>query len=652
MTEISFADNAFLVTDTVEDLEIDRVISDLFIVDSHRILSDPLKSLDFAIAEETRVLCFGVFAERHHWFYQSARGSGAHLCRFDADSIVDQFPDQRQMVNCDPRLFQLIDTEPAPVEAFIPFAERRIHVRTMKGREFLTPRQQAVAEAQLGPAWFTGKAGVPIVPLSVSELQKQYLASKEEGREQGYNKFLLLKYRRGGFTTIEQSASYAGCVQRPMSHYVTLAHTKEATQKIFRMVSLMHDRDPERPRRVNDSKSSLELENGSFFFIGTAGSKGFSRGDTIQKVHGSEVAYWCQGPNQIASQEILLAGLTEAASGGEIVLETTANGNELFAERYREARRGQNDWWPIFLRWFDDPTNRAPEGTYDPDELRETIRDDERELVERWGLSAAQIAFRRLKKAELKRLFPQEYPEDDEECFLTSGLCYFDQHALGQVHKILPDAKSLPSYREMKGGYYVEWEAPIKGEKYVIGADTSEGIVGCDPNGLGVMRKSDAKQVAAYHGHFSIRQQANNIAQAHERYNRALIGVERNNHGHAVIDRLVEGGLGNPHYRGGPLYYFSDGSSANEATEKGRPGWDTNVVTRDRMLDDLAEVLESLSWVRDKDFVSEAMTFTQKPNGKFEGSPHDDAVMKWAIANQMRRIRSRRPSIDFFEGSL
>lgn len=624
----------------------------LYAADSHRLKANPADALGQSLVGDA--LLAGQIADRGHWFYDYCR-SASETMRVPASDIVGQFPDQRSRVleltdPSYPRLMELEDVEP-PVRPFRVFARKRLKVRTDKRPEALSERQLEAAKAQFGEF----KVGwAPVVPFDLLPMQRRYLAMKRMAASKGFSKVLLLKYRRGGFTTLEQGISYSSCVQRGMTYCATLAHKLESTQRIFRMASFFCEKDPDSPRMVGDSKTALEFANGSYFFIGTAGARGFSRGDTLQRVHGSEVPYWLEGPNHMRDMEVLVAGIMEAASNGEVVFEGTPNGREWFYHTYTDAKKGINDWWPAFLPWWLDPLNSAAPGTFDPEEVADTLTDEERLLVGQNDLTLAQVAFRRQKKRSLKRLFVQEYPEDDETCFLTSGTCFFDVDAvlalLGRVGE--------PQRRHLAGGFEARVEEPQPGVEYVAGCDTSEGLPGCDPNGVGVFRKDNGRQVAWIHGLFKPALLAEHAARLCHDYNDALLGIERENHGHAVIQKIIELGYGRPHYRGGSLYYFtklSDQDKKDANKKLARAGWSTNAVTRPVMLEELADAIEEGSIVvEDRDFLGECLSFRLQGNGRFEADSgsHDDSVMKWAIAWQMRKHRKHKPSIATVEGGV
>jgi len=626
----------------------------------------------------------GVLADRDHWFYDYCRrgdvklfpgsrgsptspqsgGNGANgtskptrtvidgqtsvdvkLHRFDKDAVLLAFPDQERLVPAKTdsfyeRHFALLDVLPRyETQSFIVFARTRCKVKTDKPLHLLSQNQQAEAKDQ---------HGTPVVSFDVSQLQKRYLAQKRLAVMQGKKPwFLLLKYRRGGFTTIEQAMSYMVAVTRPRSSVATLAHTGQSTSRIFRIAMLYHDMDPNCPKRISDSKTVLEFQNGSQFFVGTAGGHGFARGDTLQRVHGSEVSKWMRSKRATASMEDvedLAAGLLGAASNGEIVFETTPNGREWFCIQYEESKLGLNEFTPIFLRWFDDPMNRLHPGQYNAEEILDTLNGEEIALIAKHGLDMSQIAFRRQAKKIYKRLFPQEMPEDDKTCFLASGVCFFDTDAILSMLEIMPEQRTVGTWKHLAGGYEVRWKEPDMTRQYVAGCDTSEGLPGCDLNGVGILDKESGEQVASVHGLFNPRVLAEHAVRICHDYNDAMLGIERENHGHAVIQRVIALGYRKPHFRGGPLFFFDK----RQEVKKSRAGWTTNGETRPVMLEDLAEAVEQ-RWlkVHDQDFLGECLSFRLQSNGKFEADSgaHDDQVMKWAVAWQMRKYKRPKPRI-------
>lgn len=609
--------------------EIERPSSHVvYATDCHEIQTDLTR-----VYPTQRLVLAGLFADRNSWFYQYSQST--RCLYLDADIIRKAFPDQasRGLDESDPyyeRLMSLVDADPEfHEESLDEFAPKRLKIKTDKPGFRLSSTQQEEAR---------GQYGTPIVSFHLNSIQVEYIKAQKKAIEEGKKPwFILLKYRRGGFTTLEQGRSYQICATRPHSICLTLAHTLTATQRIFSIAGLMAQRDPAGLQINNEAKSHLEFLNGSSFFIGTAGAKGFARGDTLQRVHGSEVAKWCSDrKNQISVVNDLVAGLLGAASNGTVILESTPNGREWFCQQYEEAKAGLSEFTPIFIPWFKDPVNRLDH--YDADEIRDTITADELALIEKFHLDFAQIAFRREQKRVYKALFPQEMPEDDVSCFLTSGLCYFDVESL---LNLLTEIKSeVPlSSSHVPGGREIRWANPEPKVEYCMGVDCSEGLPGCDRSGVGIIRRDTGEQVLSLHGIFSPSVLAQHVIRLATEYNGALTGVEQENHGHAVLQKIREtGNHGRPHFRGGWLYYHTKRSDPKSS----KPGWTTTELTRPIMLSSLAEAIESRSMlVRDETMIHECLSFRKQTNGRFEADSgaYDDSVIKWAIAWQMRNHR-------------
>lgn len=501
-----------------------------------------------------------------------------------------------------------------------------------------------------------------VIDFKVNSVQKRYLQQKRDAVEAGKPpRFLVLKSRRMGITTLEQGISYLFAANNANVSLLTLAQDDETTGRIFGIARMMHDLDPSRPAmKGTGNRYRLEFPyQRALFYISSAGSRSLGRGDTLQRIHWSEVAWSCLGHNQAMKQRALLTGMMEAGRTGEIVLETTPNGAEMFRELYTEAKGGQNAWTPIFLPWWIDERYELPiESDEEYDEICDTLDDEERRLVETHGVNAAQLKWRRAKRRELKHLFYQEYPDDDVTCWVMSGVSYFNSNVLlglrdmiEAIDPLVYDAEipAQKSARQIPGGYEIRWSDPDPSRQYVAGVDTSEGLPRCDPNGIGIMDKESGDQVCSIHGSFTPTALAEHCCRAMREWD-CLMGIERENHGHAVIQRVIDNGMGRSHLEGGLLYHTVPANTLymqQEEKQVSKAGWSTNSVTRPVMLEGLRDWIEDDSpegRINDLHFIHEAMTFKKQPNGKFAGDSgsHDDTVMKWAIANQMRHVSWRR----------
>jgi len=105
-------------------------------------------------------------------------------------------------------------------------------------------------------------------------------------------------------------------------------------------------------------------------------------------------------------------------------------------------------------------------------------------------------------------------------------------------------------------------------------------------------------------------------------YNRALVVVERNNHGAGVIAYLD----GVEKYR-------------NLYEQDGQTGWLTTAVTRPAMLAGLGALLvERPGMFQSRRLLAECRTFVRTRSGRAEAASgeHDDCVMAMAIAQAVR----------------
>lgn len=249
-----------------------------------------------------------------------------------------------------------------------------------------------------------------LVPLALNAAQRHFLAQRT-GRD------LILKARQMGMSTAVQAHYFVTAITE-RARLATLAHDDTSTALLRRMAARFweHLPDKERPPRGLDNATTTSYPaTGSEVTIVTAGNKHKGRAGTYSRVHGSEVAFW-------PDAEATMAGLMQGVpASGEIILESTPNGARgWFYDRCMEALDGRGVWTLHFFPWWWDAGYTADAG---PDFAP---TDDERALVERHGLTAGQLAWRRLKIAEIgARLFQQEYPEDARTCFLLSGDGYF-----------------------------------------------------------------------------------------------------------------------------------------------------------------------------------------------------------------------------------
>ncbi len=455
---------------------------------------------------------------------------------------------------------------------------------------------------------------------------------------------IVLKYRQGGVSTLILAEFFEDTARNENTTSVVVAHDRDSTEKLFNIVKMYYDKlpieekarlcaNPEKPQYKNRRELYFDRIN-SWFVVGTAGNLEFGRGLTINNLHCSEVAFW-------PKPEDLLVGLLEAVpQEGRVRLESTPNGFNYFYNECQTAKSGDSRYsFHFFPWWVQKDYAEDPNGLEDS-EAHKALTDEEKDLMQREDLTIQQIRWRRLKKKTLRKKFAQEYPEDDISCFLGSGNCVFDT---GMLSDYL--AGCLEPVTSEDNGRLKVWKVPEKGKRYCIGADVAEGLEHGDYSAAYVIDEETCEDVAQLRGHWPPEVFAKELAELGKMYGTGqslpVIGVERNNHGHSVLNTLAN------MERYENIYRHEDYDPRTRKKRK-RLGWPTDSVTKPIMIDELDALLRTGVPVNSKDFIGEAMTYVRKRDGSMgaEDGCHDDLVVARAIACQMRKTRRRVPVQD------
>ena len=320
----------------------------------------------------------------------------------------------------------------------------------------------------------------------------------------------------------------------------------------------------------------------------------------------SEFAY---APNQ---NEVLKQADAAVGDAGLLIIESTAqNPGDRFSNIVRGAP--DNGWHLLTMWWHEHPA--YADHDY-PDSFASSISSAEQAERERYGLTLAQLYWRRRKVLQLGlENFRIEYPASLEDCFLKREGAWFDA---AELQRIEPIDSSTPQ-RQI--------EAPHPADRYVVGVDVGGGVGG-DYSALVVVSVGTMQPVYVQRSNtVSPRHWAHEVVRVATRYNHALVLTESNNHGHAVLLELDHCG-----YR----YQWR-----NPAT--GKP-WVTTVQSKLDALSTLRDHLEVITRM-DRALWLELRSLTV-PAGKAtpEAPPgsHDDLAMSCALA--YRALRDVPPS--------
>jgi hypothetical protein len=430
------------------------------------------------------------------------------------------------------------------------------------------------------------------------------------------NRNIVLKARQLGVTTYVAARFFISTITREGTLSVQVAHDQRSAEEIFRIVHRFLDNLPEPLRKGALVTSRANVRQIVFpgldseYRVETAADPNAGRGLTIHNLHCSEVARW---PRDVAET---LASLRAAVPpDGEIFLESTPNGaGGVFYEEWQRA--AQTGYTRHFFPWWWDPSyrRRAEIAKFTEDELA---------LMQKHGLDAGQIAFRREVRENFRKRALEEFAEDPESCFLASGECVFDAEIIEK--RLLQPA---PIIGESDHGRLITFFPPVgevngvAAKRYVIGVDPAGGGTDGDYSCAEVVDVEGGRQCAELHGHYPPQELAARVAMLARQYNDAVVAVERNNHGHAVLAHLMMGQ-----------------KYTNVSESGGQWGWLTTAVTRPRMLANLAELLAGAPFMfLSPRLLEECRTFIRHEDGSCGAAAgtHDDTVMAMAIAQMVR----------------
>jgi hypothetical protein len=289
-------------------------------------------------------------------------------------------------------------------------------------------------------------------------IQERYVALGKPVRA------IILKARQIGFSTQTQARMIRDLTLNGNRRGVVVAHELDAAGGLFEMGQSMYARLPDdahlkpptryitRGRRLHfapperDAWMGGDLWPDSLYQVDTANEAEGGRSKTYDYLHLSEVAFWANAIDKL----IGLLQTVPDEPGTWIILESTANGTNLFKDEWDKAVRGDSDYLPFFWPWWKEPTYRVELTEAEAANFRPgtgAFGEGERELLdpgpvdyftgEHVPLTLEQLAWRRatIKNKCLGKLdkFQQEYPATPQEAFLASGRHVFDQKKVAQI---------------------------------------------------------------------------------------------------------------------------------------------------------------------------------------------------------------------------
>ena len=264
---------------------------------------------------------------------------------------------------------------------------------------------------------------VSLIPNAAQKIVHDAL--EKQKAETGKVRAIIIKGRQQGVSTYVQARYFWKLVHEGSMRAYILTHLSDSTQALFSMAKRFIENLPlyyPELGKCNVNELYFNVLNmltdkvaiDSGYRVGTAGSHGVGRGETLQLFHGSEVAYW---PNP----EEHVTGILQAVpneEGTEVILESTANGTgNLFHTMCLDALASEGGFELIFIPWTlqDEYTGKVNSKN------AVSLSSEEKVIKQQYKLTDGQLAWRRLKIKELgdERRFRQEYPLCVGEAFIA-----------------------------------------------------------------------------------------------------------------------------------------------------------------------------------------------------------------------------------------
>lgn len=482
---------------------------------------------------------------------------------------------------------------------------------------------------------------------------KLYNIIKKCKEEKKPVRIIILKARQMGFSTATESFLFKDTVTKFNRRTGIITHLDTATTNLFNMSKLMYEGLPQELKPSVKASNAKELIFDNDTGTGlkskikcmTAGTSGVGRSDTFDNLHLSELAFW-QG-----DVKETLTGLFQAVPNlpdTMIIIESTANGYEMFKELWDKAVKGESDFIPLFVAWYEMDEYKMPYTGF-------KLTKEEEKMKERYNLSNEQLEWRRWCirnncSGDVEQ-FKQEYPSNPEEAFLSTGRCIFDKEQISLRLSKVP--------KSIKRGYFVyneanaikgkmtdiKWindekgcikiyEMPDKFTKYAIGGDTAGDTLG-DNFTADVINSKTLKQVA------TLEMQTDEDLYAKQMYclgyfykyqyrdariEPALMSIEVN------FSTFPQKELERLDYSN---FYVREIVDRYDKELEHRFGFRTTRQTKPMILSNLVQIVrDNVDYINDENTLREMLTMVRKDNGKQEAEEgfHDDHVMSCAIA--------------------
>ena len=442
----------------------------------------------------------------------------------------------------------------------------------------------------------------------------------QENTLQDFHEFafnIILKSRQMGISTLVAAYSLWLMIFNRDKNILIISIKQEVSKELISKVRFATDNLPIwlKIPCIEDNRLSLKFKNGSHIrAVSSSGDAG--RSMAVYLLILDEAAFIENIDDIWAS-----AWSTLSTGGNSIVLSTPNGIGQWFHRMWVDAEEKRNNFNPIKLPWHLHP------------ERNQTWRD-----------------------AQTKELGEALAGQECDTNFLASGDNVISLEIIEEYKKTI---KKDPYDKRLSDRCLWYWKEPNYDNSYILSADTARGDGG-DYQACHVLDVVSMEQCAEYKGQVGTTEYGNMLVNLATEYNNALLVIERENTGWAVIQQVINRKYSNLFYMTDDLKYvdpehqYSNRYNAEE--KKSTAGFTTSMKTRPVMIDYLRR------YMSDKEIkiysartLSELETFIWK-NFKAQAMHgyNDDLVMSLCIGLWIRdtALLLRQKGIELTRSSL
>jgi hypothetical protein len=548
---------------------------------------------------------------------------------------------------------------------------------------------------------------VPMIPWPSQEMVINKLAMVEEAAWDTMERLdlpalqakvglIILKARQMGGTAISEGLLSHQAMFFSRTRAAIASDHIDNSLKLFRVLLNFVDSVPgwmhpvENARVKNNNIHFSELDSDVITGAGNQKST-LGQGMTVDCCHLTEVSTWDPLNAHAIDADMRPAFMSSKKHHSLFIIESTGAGGmgNWFHDHYQGAMTGNNLFKALFIGWFHAPAKWSmdPEGIQISEETQGILKNIKAEYgVECTKSQAAWYEFTRndYKSSGKLDLFIQEFPNNPEEAFSfgtksawpvevrskVRAACKLPKQVfkLNLLAQRLEEIDALEFMRDedpqKTDGVLLVWERAMNGYTYIVGVDSSYGVVGGDSSAIEVLRVGNKyypdEQVAEWHGSVSPADLAIPCWLIGHMYTDkieqrpALMAIECNPGSPGIVAQtdLMRRGYGNFYIYKRPLKAAGGGWSSDV-------GWFTNQATRPAMTEEGVKnisrgdlLINSPYFVKEMDHFGPQ--FTRAGMKKLEHAPghHDDRIIALFISSFVAHEADTRSMADHRRKSL